>query len=64
MFKKLAHLSMSEEENQETILLLSSSQKQVFDYVQMQSKGMKQLNLFISGGAGTGKSFLLCLLKE
>lgn len=64
MLKKLAHLSMSEEEYQEKILLLSSSQKQVVDYVQMQSKGRKQLTLFITGGVGTGKSFLLCLLKE
>lgn len=32
--------------------------------MKVQQKGMKQLNLFITGGAGTVKSLLLCLVKE
>lgn len=32
--------------------------------MKVQQKGMKQLNLFITGGAGTVKSLFLCLVKE
>ena len=63
MFKKLAKLTMTENEYQEKKLLLTETQKKVFDYID-NHQNSERLHLFVTGGAGTGKSFLLRLLRE
>ena len=65
MFKKLAKTTMTEDEFNRNKDDLTISQKHVFDYIERNVKdNNSSMHLFITGGAGTGKSFLLRLIKE
>ena len=62
MFKKLAKYTMHDEQFLEYNTMLIDSQKAVLDYIQTNKR--RTLHILITGGAGTGKSFMLRLLKE
>ena len=64
MFKKrLAQHTMTEEEYQINKMMLTASQQKVLQYIETHDNETK-LHLFITGGAGTGKSFLLHMIRE
>jgi chromosomal replication initiation ATPase DnaA len=61
--KKLVQHTMTEEEYQINKMMLSASQQKVLQYIETHDNETK-LHLFITGGAGTGKSFLLHMIRE
>ena len=63
MFRSMAICKMSDEEFEEKKAQLTISQAEVFEKI-AQHDTNTPMHLFITGGAGTGKSFLLRLLRE
>ena len=62
LFHSMAGCTMTEEEFLEKRSLLSDSQKGVFQVITEAEQ--TPMHIFITGGAGTGKSFLLKLIRE
>lgn len=62
MFSSLSACRMTTEEYEQKISLLTECQKQVFTEITHPSS--KPFHFFIMGGAGTGKPFLLKLIRE
>ena len=63
-FKALAVYKMTEKEYNKRMNSLSEDQRQVITYIDTHSNGNIPIRIFISGGAGTGKSYLLQTLHE
>lgn len=63
MFKKLAQQQMTEDEFQTKQAMLTETQQKVFDLIENHNN-TTPMHLFIKGGAGTGKSFLLRMVRE
>ncbi|MCG8079346.1 MAG: AAA family ATPase, partial [Candidatus Thiodiazotropha taylori] len=64
-FSKMAQPTMTDEEFAENQQMMSDSQRTAFETIQNHDPFCNPpLHLFITGGAGTGKSFLLRLIRE